>query len=243
MTEKTAVKLELDVEKYNSWLEKRNKAAASDSKKYFVTISREYGCDGYSVAHKLNELLEEKRKGSWFTFTHPIMEKMVGDKKLSAQLIHSESEKRYSFVNWFVDGLVPDYLQSKQSQAFERMKTVILSLAERGNCIIIGGGASIISRELDPARFVGLHIRLVGSYTVRVQNIMRKYNLDRGQAESIVDSKQYARAKFVEDFTGRKAADPTLYHITFNNDLNNAEMIAKTALFYMNMHGACSCRQ
>ncbi len=238
MLKKTARKPELDVKKYNSWLEERNKVAGTASKNYFVTISREYGCGGYSVAQKLNELLDEKRKGSWFTFTHPIMEQMVGDEKLSAPLIQSESEKRYSFVNWFIDGLVPDYLRSNQSQAFERMKTIILNLAGRGNCIIIGGGASIITRELAPAKFVGLHIRMIGSYTVRVQNIMRKYNLDRGQAERIVDTKQYARARFVEDFTGIKAADPTLYHLTFNNDLNNAELIAKTALFYLEMRGA-----
>lgn len=238
MLETTVRKPKLDVEKYNSWLEKRNEAAGSASKNYFVTISREYGCGGYLVAQKLNELLDEKRKNSWFTFTHSIMEQMVGDEKLSAQLIQSESEKRYSFANWFIDGLVPDYLQSKQSQAFERMKTIILNLAERGNCIIIGGGASIITRELDPAKFVSLHIRLIGSYIGRVRNIMQKYKLDRGQAERVVDTKQYARARFVEDFTGRKAADPTLYHLIFNNDLNNAELVAKTALSYMKIRGA-----
>ncbi|GMT42835.1 MAG: hypothetical protein IEMM0002_1246 [bacterium] len=228
---------EMDMEKYGSWLEERDEAGKTIKKSCFVTISREYGCDGYPLANNLRELLNNRQKSAWLVFSHPIMEKMIEDENLGAPLILSISEQRYSFVNWFIDGIVPDYLQSPQSKAFERMKTLILNLAGKGNCIILGGGASIITREIDSSKFCGVHIRLISSHENRVKRIMKRFRLDRGEAEKQVEKKQYARAKFVESFTGRTAADPTLYHLIINNDLNGPDTMSETIFSYMKLKG------
>ncbi len=230
--------LVFDHKKYHTWLKEREKAIETMDKSLFVTISREFGCDGYPTAEKLSELLNANRRGLWLVFSHPILEKLIEDEKLGAPLIHKVSEKRYTFVNWFLDGLVPDYLQSPQSQAFERMRTTILNLAEKGNCIIVGSAAQIITRELDPSKFSGIHIRLVGTFRARVMSVMQKFGLDRGDAEKFIENKQFARDDFVEDFTGRSVTDPTLYHLTFNNDLSNKDMIAKSIYSFMKLRDA-----
>lgn len=227
-----------DNKRYGAWLEERAAAVETMNKSLFITISREFGCDAYPAAESLSELLTAKRKGSWFVFSHPILEKLVGDEKLGAPLMHQVSEKRYTFVNWFLDGLVPEYLQSPQSQAFERMRTGILNLAEKGNCIIVGAGAQIITRELDPSKFLGIHIRLVGSFSARVMSVMQKFDMDRGDAEKLIEKKQFARDRFVEDFTGRSVTDSTLYHLTINNDLSDTSIIAKTIQTFLEHKGA-----
>lgn len=227
-----------DQKKYNSWLKERAAAVETMDKSLFITISREFGCDGYPVAEKLCELLKAGRKSNWLIFSHPILEKLVEDEKLGAPLMHNVSEKRYTFVNWFLDGLVPEYLQSPQSQAFERLRTSILNLAEKGNCIIVGAGAEIITRELDPSKFLGIHIRLVGTFPARVMSVMQKFGMDRGDAEKFIEKKQSARDRFVEDFTGRSVKDPTLYHMTINNDLCNKDVIAKTVYSFIEIADA-----
>ena len=227
-----------DQKKYDAWLEERAAAVETMDKSLFITISREFGCDAYPTAERLSELIKKQRKGSWLVFSHPILTKLVGDERLGAPLMHEVSEKRYTFVNWFLDGLVPEYLQSPQSQAFERMRTSILNLAEKGNCIILGAGAQIITRELDPSKFLGVHIRLVGSFPARVMSVMQKFDMDRGDAEKFIEKKQFARDRFVEDFTGRSVNDPTLYHLTINNDLSNSDIIAKTIHSYLEHKGA-----
>jgi len=239
MTKKQTLTMpELEQEKYQEWLDERAKAIETMKKSLFVTISREYGCDAYPTAIKLSEMLNAKRRGTWFVFSHPIIERLVSDEKLGAPLIDQVSEKRYTFVNWFLDGLVPDYLQSPQSQAFERTRTLILNLAEKGNCIIVGGGAQIITRELDPAKFHGIHIRLIGSFSARVMSVMQKFGLDRGDAEKHVQKYQDARNKFIEDFTGRSAEDNSLYHVIYNNDWNDSDTIAKSIFSYIELKGA-----
>jgi hypothetical protein len=224
-----------DRKRYQAWLDERTKAIETMEKSLFVTISREFGCDAFPTAEKLCEMLNAKRRGMWLVFSHPILEKLVADEKLGAPLIHKVSENRYTFVNWFLDGLVPDYLQSPQSQAFERMRTTILNLAEKGNCIIVGAGAQILTRELDPAKFNGIHIRIVGTFQARVMSVMQKFEMNRGDAEKLIEKKQFARDRFVEDFTGRMVTDPTLYHLTFNNDLSSKDIIAKSICSFMEL--------
>jgi len=230
--------LELNQEQYNKWLEQRSQAMITARRSHFVTISREFGCDGYPTAMRLMELINTKYKSSpWLVFSHPIIEKLIGDEKLGTDMIHKVNETRYNFVNWFMDGLVPGFLQSQQSQAFERTRTLMLNLVEKGNCILIGGGAQVVTNGLDPQKFHGTHIRLIASYDFKIKSVMQKFKLDRGEAETMLEKKQYARDKFVEDFTGQRPSQNSLYHVIFNNDLNSPEMMAKTIFDYMETRG------
>lgn len=226
-----------DLGRHKAWLEERTEVAGKNQKSRFVTISREYGCDGYPTAIKLAQLLSERDKSDWQVFSHPIMEEMISDEKLGAEMIQKVIESRYRFVNWFIDGMVPNYLQSPQSQAFERMRTLMLNLAEKGNCIIVGGGGAIITHDLDPAKFSGNHFRIVSSHFFRIKSIVKRFKVDRGEAEVYLEKKQNARNRFIEDLTDKSALDPELYNLIFNNDLNPPETIAKTIVSYMEIRG------
>lgn len=227
-----------NVDAYRLWLEDRAKVASTLKTSHFITISREYGCDAYPLAGKLQELINSKHPtNKWLVFTSQIIEKLAQDEKLGADLISSVSEKRYSFMNWFIDGLVPDYLQSVQSQVFERMRTLILNLSEKGNVIIIGAGSQIVTNELDPSKFAGTHVRLYASYPWRLKSIMEKFHKEREAAEEQLKTKQNARNKFVEDFTGKSSADPLLYHMMINNDKNTPDMMAAAVFHYCESRG------
>lgn len=219
---------EFNLTAYHLWLEERAKAETADKRSHFVTISREYGCDGFAVALKLCEMFNRRHDSKWIVFSHQMIEKLAEDEQLGASLIHNVSEKRYSFINWFIDGLVPDYLQSVQSQVFVRMRTLILNLAEKGNCIIIGGGSQIITGDLDPTKFSGIHARLFGHHSFRLKSVMDKFHLNMEKAEQHLKENQDARNKFVEDFTGKSPADPFHYHLLLNNEKNDADIMGGT---------------
>lgn len=219
--------LDFNVDAYHSWLEDRARESNKLKVSHFITLSREYGCDGFPTASKLAELINKKYTSKWLVFSHQMLEKLAEDEKLGAGLIDQVSEKRYSFINWFIDGLVPDYLQSIQSQVFQRLRNLMLNLAEKGNCIIIGGGSQIILNDLDPDKFSGTHVRIYASYPWRLKSVMDKQHLSRDAAEEQIKSKQDARNKFVEDFTGKSSTDPLLYNMMLNNDKNTADTMAK----------------
>jgi hypothetical protein len=164
-----------------------------------------------------------------------MMEKLIEDEQLGYPLIHKVSEERYSFMNWFIDGLVPNYLQSVQSQVFTRMRTLILNLAEKGNCIIIGGGAQIITSDLDPAKFFGVHARLYASFPFRVKMLMESSHMSEAEAEKFLRMHQDTRTKFIEDFTGRSSTDSLFYSLLLNNERLDADTMAK-AIFSIIEH-------
>lgn len=238
MSSQTTFKaIELETDLYNKWLAER---ASADEKKpsRFITISREFGCDGYPTALRLNELLAEKYPDTrWFIFSRATLEKIISDDDLGAELIHKISETRYSFVQWFFDGIVPEYIQSPHLKVFERLRTLILNLAVKGNAIFVGGGGQIITNRLISSRFRGIHVRIIGSHEFKVRSVMNKFNVNRGDAENQLKEKQSARDKFIQDFTWQTANDDSLYHLIINNQWNGSEIIAKTILSYMELLG------
>jgi len=229
---------EFDQDLYHAWLKERAAAMATMKQSHFVTLSREFGCDGYPTAMKLCDLINRKKKLSpWLVFSHAMMEQLVSGEKLTPELIDEVSEKRYRFVNWFIDGLVPDYLKSTESQVFEKMRTIILNLAEKGSCIIVGGGSQIITNTLDPEKFLGVHVRLIGTEAFRIKQAARKFSVSRADAPEYIRNKQDARDRFIEDFTGRSAKDRYLYNIILNNDKSTPDVMAQTIFSYLTARG------
>lgn len=205
----------------------------------FATISREFGCDGFLTGSILSDIIKSKYPNApWEVYTHPVMESMVGDEKLGAKVIDKVSEERYTFASWFLDGIVPENLASPQSQAFHRMQNLILNLAQKGNCILMGGGSQIITNRLSPKKFAGFHFRIVAPYEFRVKSVMNRFSMEQGEAENFLDRKQSARDKFVEDFTGRSPMEDSLYHLTMNNSLMGPKVMAEMMFGYLDLRGA-----
>jgi len=230
--------IDFDVEQYHQWLKEREKAVEKEQSSRFVTISREYGCDGYPVAGQLCDLLNERTPESpWHIFTHPILEKIISDEKLGLEMVDRITETRYSFAKWFFDGIVPDFIKSPQLQVFQRLKNLILNLSAKGNCILVGGGAQVLTHRFHSTIFQGTHIRLIGSHEFRVKNVMKKFGLNRGDAENQIEKKQFAREKFIKDFTDHSSYDNAFYHLVINNEWLTPKTIAKLVFQLMEMNG------
>jgi len=230
----------LNLSFYRDWAERREQVLEKDKQKatFFVTISREYGCEGYDLAKGLVEKLNSQSKDTWSLFTRSMINEMIADKDIPADMVQSISEKRWSFSDWFVDALVPDYLKSQSSHVFEKMRNLTLNLVNSGNCVILGAGSQIISQRLDPGKFHGVHIRVTAAREWKLARIQRICNVDRTEAEKILNSQQDLRDKFIADFTGRNAADPSLYNISFNNAKNTPDQMVTMIVEYLKMKGS-----
>ncbi|MBI4666885.1 MAG: cytidylate kinase-like family protein [Nitrospinae bacterium] len=229
----------LELSFYRDWVAKREKAIERDKKKatFFITISREFGCEGFELAEKLVEKINAKGGAQWTLFTRRMIEEACATETMEAKDVHEISEKRWSFKDWFVDALVPKYLQSHSSVVFQRMRNMILNLVDKGNCIILGAGSQILTQNLDPKKFHGIHIRIVASFNWRLQRTEELFKVSRGEAENLLRSRQDARDKFIADFTGLGAGDQSLYHVIFNNARNNPDTMADLIFEYMRLNG------
>ncbi len=230
----------LDLSFYRDWVAKRESALAKDKKRtnYFVTVSREYGCEGYNLALKLVERINEKADTPWTLFTHDMITEMISSEEVPADMVDEISETRWSYSDWFADALVPKYLQSQSTQVFESTRNLILNLIDKGNCVLLGSGAQIISHALDPRKFYGVHVRVAASTKWKVARMEKIYDMTIGDAERTLNENQDQRNQFITDFTGLKADDPSLYNMIFNNAKNTPELMADVTLEYLRLKGA-----
>lgn len=231
----------LDFNFYRNWVAGRKQELEKDKtqKTFFVTVSREFGCEGYDLATRLVEKINEQTKSPWSIFTHKTIEDIIaGDTDEAAEMVREVSETRWSFKDWFIDALVPKYLQSQSTKVFEGMRNLILNFADKGHCVILGAGAQAITHNLDPNKFTGIHVRIVAPESWRLRRLKQIHALSREEAEKELKEKENARNNFIQDFTGMDAHDVGLYNITFNNARNSVDMMADTVLEYLRKSGA-----
>jgi len=230
----------LDLNFYRDWVAKRAEAleGKKSARTVFVTISREFGCEGYGVATALTDKINQVCESPWSLFTHQVIDKMIVSEEIDTDMVQRVSENRWSFKDWFVDALVPNYLQSESSQVFDKMRNIILNLADKGNCVILGAGSQVITQRLDPKKFLGLHIRIQAPYSWRLKRVEEIFSLDRVEAENLLRGRQNSRDDFISDFTNMNAADLSLYHLVVNNAKNSPDEIATLITRYLEINDA-----
>ncbi len=206
-----------------SFMELTRKAAKEvsekEKRKPTITISREFGCQGYPTAEKLKAILEERTNEQW-----PIMDKALLDEVAKTHhLIESVLAKlgeKSRVVEDIISTLSPNWLN--EHDYYRLLCKEIIALAIGGNVIIVGRGSAIVTQSFDNC----FHFRLYASMKFKTEYISRRTGLSASETELFIEKKQRQRDAFVRDFLNYDSKDLKDYHLVFNNDKNNAERIA-----------------
>ena len=228
----------LDLEGYRRWIAEHHVGPDGPGHSLFITLSRQFGCEGYEVARRLVEGINQRAPSPWRVFTRAMIEQMAADETLAVERVREVSGGRWGLRERFIDTLAPRALKSPSSQVFARMRDIILDLVERGDCVLLGAGAQIITHRLDPQRFTGVHARVVAERAWRVERIGALYGLSGAEAEETLAARQGARDTFIAGFTGLSADDAGLYDVIFNNARNTAATMADVLMVYAEKMGA-----
>lgn len=186
-----------------------------------LTISREYGCEGYPVAERLREILMSRSGEEWVLIDRAVLEEVARRHNISEDILKGAGEKN-RILNEILATFSPRW--TSDQDCFRRLCRHVVSLAEQGNVIILELGGAIITRHFENAH----HFRLYASQTFKVRTIARRLGIANDEAERIVDRQQALRDRFTQDFLGRDDHDAAHYDLLFNNEKNTAEKIALT---------------
>jgi cytidylate kinase len=190
-----------------------------------VTISRQTGSGGHSVAEKLAEFLQAEYPGDgcpWTVFDRNLVEKVLEDHNLPGRLAKFMTEDRISAISDIMDELFG--LHPPSWTLVRKTADTILRLAQLGNVILIGRGATVITRKLDYV----FHVRLVGSLAQRVKYLQETNNhLNSKQALDYVQREDLGRKRYLKKYFNKDIEDPLLYHLVINTDLMRFEEAAR----------------
>ncbi len=185
-----------------------------------ITISRQYGCQGYPVAEHLTELMRQKTNEPWVLIDKAVLDEVAKCNNISRDILESLGEK-----NRRLDDVLSTFSPRwTHSQDFFRLLCKhVVSLAEQGNVIIMEMGGAIITRHFEHA----WHFRLYGSHDFKVRTIASRLGIEFEEAEKLVVRQQKQRDAFTRDFLDQNDHDPLLYNMLFNNDQAGPEKIAQ----------------
>ncbi len=205
-------------ERMSSWfrhLQESEKTERGERNRPFVTISRECGAYGTTVADMLAEYLrkhERRREASWAIFDKELIQKVMEEHNFPA-----------NFESYFVESPMPlvediladlSGLHPPQETLVRSMSETILHLATLGYVIHVGRGANIITRKLPN----GVHVRLVGSFEKRVAHVKEYLNLPEKEAREYVTKEDHDRRAYIKRYFQKDIDDVSLYDLIINTD-------------------------
>ena len=176
--------------------------------KRIITISREYGAGGRTVGHIIAEKL-----GIPF-YDKKLVEQVAEESGFAANYIEEHGEHApsgsvfsYAFAPQGVPGVMkglsaPDYLWNIQCD-------IILQLAEKGPCVIVGRNADYILKD----RADVLHVYLHADIPFRAKRIVQSYGASDRRPEAILAERDKRRRLNYQHYTGR------LWGVSQNYDL------------------------
>ena len=184
-----------------------------------VTLTREFGCEGYPVAERLQVLLEKRSGLPWVVMDRALLDAVAGDHNLSAQILRDLGTK-----NRFLDDMLSTFSPRWKSDKdyYRLLCRQIVALAQEGNVILVGRGAAILTQQTGNC----YHFRIVAPMEFKVKSIAARMDLSADQAQDVIQERQRRRDDFLKDFLGRDITEPTLYHLIFNNARCSAGSIA-----------------
>ncbi len=192
----------------------------------FVTISRQAGAGGTTLADRLLEAFAEQENqelfGGWQVF----------DRRL-CEIVAKDPNYRHS-----VDALLTEEYPSRTADFFrqvigstidhgvlmDRVFRVVRSLAAIGKAIIIGRAGSQVTKDMPN----GLSLRLVSAEERRIQHLAELEDLTERKARAEVRRRDDARARLLKTHFNVDINDPAGYDLTWNTGTCTSEEMVDT---------------
>jgi len=172
--------------------------------KRIITISREFGSGGRFIGEEV-----AKKLGIAY-YDKNIINDIAEKSGLSPEYVQKNAELSpkkglfaYAFAGRDITG------KSVEDMVYEAQRKVILELADKESCVIIGRNADYILKDRDDVLNVFIH----GDTPEKIQRITRLYNVEEQKAVKMMadtDKRRMANYNFYTDQKWGKASNYTL---------------------------------
>ena len=187
-------------------------------KKRIITISRQFGSSGHSIAKAVAE-----RLGYTF-YDNSLITEVAKESGLSEEFIRENEEyasHSSSFLYQLAMSTAGSYgYPSVYQKLYEAQTKVIEEIAEQGNCVIVGRCADYILRDREDT----LHVFIHADNEHRARHILEKYGeTDKTTAQRIKE-KDNRRRNYYRFHTDREWGVSANYHLSLDSGALGGEL-------------------
>lgn len=198
----------------------------------YLTVSRQYGCDGLELAgplvEKLNQRDEQQR---WKLYHKELLKQLAEDTGLTEEIIEKERLSKPSLMKDFLRGL----LKSNVPDGYEIRKSITMmvrTVAFEGYAVIIGQGGNAATTDLDN----GLSVRIEAPKEWRIARISVREQLSKEAAAARMEEIDAQRQYLREIYEKQNPRQPA-FHLSIDNSIFSKEQITELILLAMEQKG------
>lgn len=194
-----------------------------------ITIGRQFGSNGRMIGEKLAELMgvkcydkqlikeAAKQSGLWEDFLDNM------DEKPTSSFLYSVVMDPYSYMSFDNNS---NYGMNLNQKAFMATYETIKSIADRESCVIIGRCSNYVLREYEKVLSAFIYAPL----EVRIDTVMKRFNLNEKQARDQIAKEDKARASYFNYYTSYKWGKNESYDILIDSSLLGPDGTAELLL-------------
>jgi cytidylate kinase len=171
---------------------------------HWLTLSRQYGSGGTALAHRLSEQLD------WDLFSREILQGIAANTNIRMRILSGMDGRVLGRFEEFIHHLVVPKTINQVAFVKEMMQ-VMLSVARRGNAILLGRGGNWL---LPTGQ--GLRLRVVAPQEYRAQVISARLGIGEDRARDEIRTRDAATSRFISRTFGRNIDDPLGYDMILN---------------------------
>lgn len=205
---------------------KQSEPAAPVARPPFVTISRQPGAGGRSLARQLAARLNVDGGPTWTVWDDELVERVATEHGLPIGWVECLEDAPPTWLEECLAGLAVNERDDRPDEfkVYHRVAATIRALAEAGHVIIVGRGAVHVTRDLAG----GVHLRLVAPFEERVDATAAAMAIPREAAAVIVRDKDHQRAAFHRRHWPSRPLVPENFTATFNTAAAPGERLVES---------------
>jgi hypothetical protein len=194
----------------------------------YLTISRQWGCDGVglgqSLVAKLNERDPERR---WKLYQKELLKQLAEDTGLTEEILEKERTSKPSLLKDFLRGLkksgIPDGYEVRN-----KITMMVRTVAFEGHAVILGQGGTAATGDLAN----GLSVRVEAPKDWRIARICRRENLSKQQAVARIEEIEKERQHLRTIYERQNSREP-VFNLVFDNAMFKNDQIVQMVLLAM----------
>jgi len=191
----------------------------------FVTISREAGAGGHTLAEAIRKQTSafnyKELFRKWLVFDEAICTAVIKDPDLHVTIEELIAEAYNGPIVDFFHELVGK--QSSHYTVANRTFEFIKNICSFGKVIVVGRAGSCVTQDLPG----GIHVRLTASLDNRIQHMAQLLSLEPDEARRLIHKQDKDRSRLVRDFFNRRIQDAGLYTYVWDTDETPIDRIAR----------------
>lgn len=211
----------------STWQEIQDHVRSGDEPKPrpTITISREFGCEGFVVADALKTMLEESSGEKWNVYDKTLLEAVAKEEGVDLEILKRLGETARSFEKLGITP--PEY--HHHAEVFRALANRLVQFATVGNAIILGRGGAVLCQALPNC----LHVRIEANLSWRVRSLGSRMEMPIDEVRNFVLGHSSAREQFMREMLRVDPHDRTFFHLTFNNAKSTSPAMAAAIVAYL----------